>query len=47
MGSLDDPKLWDYHNRLQMSLHQSSPPDWQTACQILNGMSMPDMLDEL
>lgn len=47
MGSLDDPKLWDFHNQLQMSLQQSSPPDWQKACQILNGMSMPDMLDEL
>jgi hypothetical protein len=47
MGSLDDPKLWDLHNQLQMSLQQSSPPDWQKACQILNGMSMPDMLDEL
>jgi hypothetical protein len=47
MGSLDDPKLWDFHNQLQMSLQASSPPDWQKACQILNGMSMPDMLDEL
>jgi hypothetical protein len=47
MGSLDDPKLYDYHEQIQRALTWSSQPDWQKACEILNGMSMPDMLDEL
>jgi hypothetical protein len=47
MGSLDDPKLQDLHEQIQRSLTWSSQPDWQKACEILNGMSMPDMLDEL
>jgi len=47
MGSLDDPKLQDYHDQIQRALTWSSQPDWQKTCEILNGMSMPDMLDEL
>ena len=47
MGSLDDPKLLDFHNQIQISLQQDTPPNWQRACHLLNGMSMPDMLDEL
>lgn len=47
MGSLDDPKLYDFHEQIQRALTWSSQPDWQKACEILNGMSMPDMLDEL
>ena len=47
MGSLDDPKLQDCHDQIQRALTWSSQPDWQKTCEILNGMSMPDMLDEL
>jgi hypothetical protein len=47
MGSLDDPKVQDYHDQIQRALTWSSQPDWQKTCEILNGMSMHDMLDEL
>ena len=47
MGSLDDQKLRDYHDAIQYAICMSSKPDWQKACEVLNGMSMDDMLDEL
>ncbi|HLV89152.1 MAG TPA: hypothetical protein VKV39_19370 [Candidatus Sulfotelmatobacter sp.] len=47
MGLLSDPKLKELHDKIQVSLQWNSPPDWQAACVVLNGMSMPDMLDEL
>jgi hypothetical protein len=47
MGSLNDPVLRDFHDRIQQSLYWSSKPDYQKTCEILNGMNMVDMLDEL
>jgi hypothetical protein len=46
MGALDDPKLRDYHDQIQQALYWSSPPNFQKICEVLNGMSMQDMLDE-
>ena len=47
MGSLDDPKLRDFHDQIEKAIYWSSKPDFQKICVILNGMSMQDMLDEL
>src|ERR1035437_8528615 len=47
MGLLDDPKLMDLHEQINRAIQWNSRPDWQKVCLILNGMSMPDMLDEL
>jgi hypothetical protein len=47
MGSLEDPKLMDLHEQINQAIQWNSRPDWQKVCQVLNGMSMPDMLDEL
>ncbi len=47
MGSLDDPKLRDLHDQVQQAIYWSSSPNWQRVCEILNGMWMPDMLDEV
>ncbi len=47
MGTLADPKLSGMHNAIQEALFLSSTPKWQKVCEILNGMSMDDMLDEL
>lgn len=47
MGTLTDPKLNGLHDALQQAISWSSTPNWQKACEILNGMSMDDMLDEL
>jgi hypothetical protein len=46
MGSLDDPKLADYHDQITKAFYWSSPPKYQTICEVLNGMAMDDMLDE-
>jgi hypothetical protein len=47
MSSLDDPKLREAHDQIQQALNWSSPPNFQKVCEVLNGMSMDDMLDEL
>jgi hypothetical protein len=47
MGLLDDPKLMDLHEQINRAIQWNSRPDWQKVCLILNGMAMPDMLDEL
>ena len=47
MGLLDDPNLMDLHEQINRAIQWNSRPDWQTVCSVLNGMSMPDMLDEL
>jgi hypothetical protein len=47
MGTLDDPKLADFHLQIDRALRWSGQPNWQKTCEILNGMSMPDMLDEI
>ena len=47
MGSLDDPKLRDFHDQIEKAIYWSSNPDYQKVCLILNGLSMEDMLDEL
>jgi hypothetical protein len=49
MGWLTDPKLLTLHNDVWDAIYNSgtSYPDWQKCCGILNGMSMPDMLDEI
>jgi hypothetical protein len=48
MGWLTDPKLLTLHNKVWDSIYNSGTyPDWQKCCGILNGMWMPDMLDEI
>jgi len=47
MGTLDDPKLMAIHNQIRDLIEQGEKPNWQKVCEILNGMSMPDMLDEI
>jgi hypothetical protein len=47
MGLLDDPKLMDLHEQINRAIQWNSRPDWQKVSLILNGMWMPDMLDEL
>lgn len=47
MGSLDDSKLKNYHEQIQQAIYWSSKPNYQTVCEILNGMSMQDVLDEI
>jgi len=47
MGALDNPKLAEYHDQIEKAFYWSSPPKYQTICEILNGMAMEDMLDEL
>jgi hypothetical protein len=47
MGFLDDPKLRELHDHVQHAIYWSSNPNWQKVCEILNGMWMPDMLDEI
>jgi hypothetical protein len=44
---LDDPKLRALHDQVQQAIYWSSRPDWQKVCEILNGMAMSDMLDEI
>jgi hypothetical protein len=44
---LDDPKLRALHEQVQQAIYWSPRPDWQKVCEILNGMAMPDMLDEI
>ena len=46
MGSLDDPKLRDFHDQIEKAINWSSNPDYQKVCLILNGLSMEDMLDD-
>jgi hypothetical protein len=47
VGTLTDPKLSGMHKAIQEAIFWSSKPNWQKVCEILNGMSMEDMLDEL
>ena len=47
MGLPDDPNLKALHDQIWQAMYWNSNPDWQKVCVILNGMSMPDMLDEL
>jgi len=47
MGSLENKKLMDLHEEINWAIQANSRPDWQKVCFILNGMWMPDMLDEL
>jgi hypothetical protein len=47
MGTLVDEKLRGMHDEIQQAISWSSTPKWQKVCEILNGMSMDDMLDEL
>jgi hypothetical protein len=47
MGSLDDPILRSFHDQINEAINWSSRPDWQKVCAVLNGMAMPDMLDEI
>jgi len=48
MGALTDSKLLSLHNDVWDAIYNSGTnPDWQKCCVILNGMSMPDMLDEI
>jgi hypothetical protein len=47
MGSLDDPKLSDIHEQITRAFYWQTPPDHQKVCELLNGLSMEDMLDEL
>ena len=48
MGDLTDPKLMALHRQVWDSIFNSGTyPNWQKTCEILNGMWMPDMLDEI
>jgi hypothetical protein len=47
VGTLTDSKLSGMHDAIQEAIYWSSNPKWQKVCEILNGMSMDDMLDEL
>jgi hypothetical protein len=47
MGFLDNPRLMELHEQINQAIQWNSRPDWQKVCTVLNGMSMPDMLDEL
>jgi len=47
MGSLEDQKLMDLHEQIQQAIYWSSNPNWQRVCEVLNGMCMSDMLDEI
>jgi hypothetical protein len=48
MGDLTDRKLLALHNQVWGSIFNSGTyPNWQKTCEILNGMWMPDMLDEI
>jgi hypothetical protein len=47
MGALNDPKLYDIHEKINRAFNWQSPPDHQKVCELLNGLSIEDMLDEL
>jgi hypothetical protein len=47
MGALSDPKLSEAHDQVQQGLYWSSPPNYQKVCEVLDGLRMPDMLDEI
>jgi hypothetical protein len=47
MGSLDDPRLRDIHDQITQAIQWSSRPNFQRVAELLNGMSMDDMLDEI
>ena len=47
MGSMNDPKISALHDQIQQAFYYSSKPNFAQIFNILNGMSMQDMLDEL
>lgn len=47
MGNISDPKVQASHDQIQQAYYYSSKPNFAQIFNILNGMSMQDMCDEL